>query len=95
MEEYAVEQSTAPKPKVAQAPAAGSTGKPTPYSAPSDNKCATFGGCAVPISASQLYPETAPAQEPRAKDARELSRRHVPRMEAARGQRELGRATPT
>lgn len=26
------------------------------YSAPSDNKCATFGGCAVPISASQLYP---------------------------------------
>ena len=31
-----------------------STGK---YSSPSDNKCATFGGCAVPISASQLYPE--------------------------------------
>jgi hypothetical protein len=32
---------------------------PTPstfYSAPSDNKCATLGGCAVPISASQLYP---------------------------------------
>lgn len=27
------------------------------YSSPSDNKCATFGGCAVPISASQLYPE--------------------------------------
>ncbi len=26
------------------------------YSAPSDNKCAGFGGCAVPISASQLYP---------------------------------------
>jgi len=26
------------------------------YSAPSDNKCASFGGCAVPISASQLYP---------------------------------------
>jgi hypothetical protein len=26
------------------------------YSAPSDNKCKTFGGCAVPISASQLYP---------------------------------------
>ncbi|WP_426343258.1 ferritin-like domain-containing protein [Pseudoduganella sp. R-32] len=46
--------------KVAQAPAAGSTGKVTPYSAPSDNKCASFGGCAVPISASQLYPETAP-----------------------------------
>jgi ferritin-like protein len=32
---------------------------PTPstfYSAPSDNKCGTLGGCAVPISASQLYP---------------------------------------
>jgi hypothetical protein len=26
------------------------------YSAPSDNSCATFGGCAVPISDSQLYP---------------------------------------
>jgi len=26
------------------------------YSSPSDNKCASFGGCAVPISASQLYP---------------------------------------
>jgi hypothetical protein len=26
------------------------------YSAPSDNKCGTFGGCAVPISASQVYP---------------------------------------
>jgi hypothetical protein len=38
--------------------------KPTPplrgilkiYSAPSDNTCAGFGGCAIPISASQLYP---------------------------------------
>jgi Ferritin-like len=28
----------------------------TLYSAPSDNMCASFGGCAVPISASQLYP---------------------------------------
>jgi hypothetical protein len=28
-----------------------------PFSAPSDNKCATFGGCAVPISASQVYPK--------------------------------------
>jgi Ferritin-like len=28
----------------------------TLYSAPSDNKCGTFGGCAVPISASQVYP---------------------------------------
>ena len=26
------------------------------YSAPSDNMCGSFGGCAVPISASQLYP---------------------------------------
>ena len=44
-------------------------GAPTPpkppvdeiYSAPSDNKCATFGGCAVPISASQLFPNATPA----------------------------------
>jgi hypothetical protein len=28
----------------------------TVYSAPGDNKCGTFGGCAVPISASQLFP---------------------------------------
>ena len=28
------------------------------YSAPGDNKCATFGGCAVPISASQLFPKS-------------------------------------
>ncbi|MCA1614814.1 MAG: ferritin-like protein [Acidobacteria bacterium] len=33
------------------------------YSAPSDNKCASFGGCAVPISASQLYPEPSPGHE--------------------------------
>ena len=26
------------------------------YSAPSDNACASYGGCAVPISESQLYP---------------------------------------
>jgi hypothetical protein len=37
-------------------------GAPTPapstvmFSAPADNKCKTFGGCAVPISASQLFP---------------------------------------
>lgn len=38
-------------------------GGPTPtpkgpvyYGAPSDNRCASFGGCAVPISASQMYP---------------------------------------
>lgn len=33
---------------------------PTPsalYSAPGDNKCSQLGGCAVPISASQLFPE--------------------------------------
>ena len=29
-----------------------------PYSAPSDNKCGSFGGCAVPISAYQLYPKS-------------------------------------
>lgn len=29
-------------------------GATTVYSVPSDNKCGTFGGCAVPISASQL-----------------------------------------
>lgn len=39
----------------------GNCGWPPPppstfYSAPSDNKCSTLGGCAVPMSASQLYP---------------------------------------
>lgn len=41
----------------------GLCGGPTPtpqgpvyYGAPSDNKCASYGGCAVPISASQMYP---------------------------------------
>lgn len=29
-----------------------------PFSAPSDNQCGTFGGCAVPISASQVYPKS-------------------------------------
>lgn len=40
----------------------GTCGAPTavPYSAPSDNRCAAFGGCAVPISASQVYPDTGP-----------------------------------
>ncbi|WP_437306444.1 ferritin-like domain-containing protein [Sorangium sp. So ce388] len=28
------------------------------YSAPTDNKCGALGGCAVPISASQLYPSS-------------------------------------
>ncbi len=37
-------------------------GGPKIYSAPSDNKCATFGGCAIPISASQLYPPPQPNQ---------------------------------
>jgi hypothetical protein len=32
-------------------------GAPDIKSAPADNKCASFGGCAVPISASQLYPD--------------------------------------
>lgn len=31
-------------------------GQPTTYGAPSDNRCKAFGGCAVPISASQMYP---------------------------------------
>ncbi len=35
----------------------GPTPAPGPYSAPSDNRCGGLGGCAVPISASQLYPE--------------------------------------
>ncbi len=37
-------------------------GGPKIYSAPSDNKCASFGGCAIPISASQLYPPPQPNQ---------------------------------
>jgi len=32
------------------------------YSVPSDNKCGTFGGCAVPISASQLLNSTGTMQ---------------------------------
>ncbi|WP_417552760.1 ferritin-like domain-containing protein [Marinomonas fungiae] len=32
-------------------------GAPTLYSPPADNACGGLGGCAVPISASQLYPE--------------------------------------
>jgi hypothetical protein len=32
-------------------------GGPKIYSSPGDNKCKGFGGCAVPISASQLYPK--------------------------------------
>jgi hypothetical protein len=40
----------------------GGCGLPVPdsnvYSSPSDNKCKTFGGCAVPMSASQLFPDS-------------------------------------
>jgi hypothetical protein len=32
------------------------------YSAPTDNKCGTFGGCAVPISASQVFPKAGTMQ---------------------------------
>ncbi|MDE2430796.1 MAG: hypothetical protein KGM99_18915, partial [Burkholderiales bacterium] len=42
------------------APQAVNASTDDPYSSPSDNKCKTFGGCAVPISASQLFPVTAP-----------------------------------
>lgn len=46
--------------KVAAPKLQGTCGAPGTalFSAPSDNKCASFGGCAVPISASQLYPVT-------------------------------------
>ena len=38
-------------------------GLPKPqYSAPADNMCGSFGGCAVPISASQIYPPFTDAQ---------------------------------
>lgn len=37
-------------------------GAPTFFSAPSDNKCGGLGGCAVPISASQMYPAPDPKQ---------------------------------
>jgi hypothetical protein len=32
------------------------------FSAPSDNKCQSFGGCAVPVSAYQLFPKTGTMQ---------------------------------
>jgi hypothetical protein len=39
----------------------GSTvGNPPPFSPPSDNGCGASGGCAVPISASQMYPDLPP-----------------------------------
>jgi hypothetical protein len=37
----------------------GSNSGGAPYSAPADNRCGGLGGCAVPISASQLYPAPA------------------------------------
>ncbi|MET0547847.1 MAG: ferritin-like domain-containing protein [Xanthomonas sp.] len=40
----------------------GTCGAPKLFSAPANNKCAGFGGCAVPISASQLYPEAGTMQ---------------------------------
>ncbi|WP_244099406.1 ferritin-like protein [Burkholderia gladioli] len=40
----------------------GGCGAPTLYSAPADNRCNGFGGCAVPISASQLYPSSGTMQ---------------------------------
>jgi hypothetical protein len=35
----------------------GTPGNGPGYQPPTDNKCQSFGGCAVPISAYQLYPE--------------------------------------
>lgn len=42
-----------------QAAVKGGCGAPpkVAYSAPADNMCGSFGGCAVPISASQIYPD--------------------------------------
>lgn len=42
--------------KAAQNLCGGPTPPATTYGAPADNKCGAFGGCAVPISASQMYP---------------------------------------
>lgn len=45
-----------------------------PYSAPGDNMCGSFGGCAVPISASQIYPPFNDAQgKPITKSTMELN----------------------
>ncbi|WGM37118.1 ferritin-like domain-containing protein [Caulobacter sp. NIBR1757] len=40
----------------------GGGGDSTVYSAPGDNKCGGFGGCAVPISASQVFPKAGTMQ---------------------------------
>lgn len=51
------EMPTRPLPVQSQSPAQLRAGTDKSlYSAPSDNMCASFGGCAIPISASQLYP---------------------------------------
>lgn len=39
-----------------RSPASSTCSSTTVYSAPGDNKCGGFGGCAVPISASQVFP---------------------------------------
>jgi hypothetical protein len=58
------EQPTRPLPLQAQSPGQPQVRADKPlYSAPSDNMCASFGGCAVPISASQLYPPPKPGEE--------------------------------
>jgi hypothetical protein len=41
---------------------AGDDEDDTLYSVPSDNKCGAFGGCAVPISASQVLPTSGTMQ---------------------------------
>ena len=38
---------------------------PVYYSAPSDNRCASYGGCAVPISASQMFPNPPVPTDPK------------------------------
>ena len=43
------------------------------YSAPSDNICASYGGCAVPISESQMYPPPPSAAKPTDKGTMELT----------------------
>lgn len=51
---------SARKPETVNSQVLCGTPKPKPsdtYSAPSDNKCGTLGGCAVPISASQMFPD--------------------------------------
>jgi hypothetical protein len=49
-----------PTPTPTPSSCGGPTPTPTPsvaYTAPSDNICKAFGGCAVPISACQVYPK--------------------------------------